>query len=67
MVRCSAGDAGGAGSEDCLKVNIYAPYGAKEGDNRKRNLLFLEVDSMYHVMQCPCSSISTVEVSWSDF
>ncbi|TFK53145.1 alpha/beta-hydrolase [Heliocybe sulcata] len=22
------GDAGGAGSEDCLKVNIYAPYGA---------------------------------------
>ncbi|KIJ63651.1 hypothetical protein HYDPIDRAFT_29443 [Hydnomerulius pinastri MD-312] len=27
------GDAGGAGSEDCLKVNIYAPYGAKEGDN----------------------------------
>ncbi|KAF9224779.1 alpha/beta-hydrolase [Gyrodon lividus] len=28
-----AGDAGGAGSEDCLKVNIYAPYGAKEGDN----------------------------------
>ncbi|KAG0698322.1 Alpha/Beta hydrolase protein [Suillus ampliporus] len=28
-----AGDAGGAGSEDCLKVNIYSPYGAKEGDN----------------------------------
>ncbi|KAF8842830.1 alpha/beta-hydrolase [Paxillus ammoniavirescens] len=27
------GDAGGAGSEDCLKVNIYTPYGAKEGDN----------------------------------
>ena len=21
------GDAGGAGSEDCLKVNIYTPYG----------------------------------------
>ncbi|KAJ7701126.1 Alpha/Beta hydrolase protein [Mycena rosella] len=29
-----AGDAGGAGSEDCLKVNIYAPAGAKVGSNR---------------------------------
>ncbi|KAK7435520.1 hypothetical protein VKT23_019642 [Stygiomarasmius scandens] len=28
-----AGDAGGAGSEDCLKVNVYAPAGAKRGDN----------------------------------
>ncbi|KAF7362541.1 Aldolase-II domain-containing protein [Mycena venus] len=28
-----AGDAGGAGSEDCLKVNIYAPTGAKKGSN----------------------------------
>ncbi|TBU39675.1 alpha/beta-hydrolase [Dichomitus squalens] len=28
-----AGDAGGAGSEDCLKLNIYAPAGAKKGDN----------------------------------
>jgi carboxylesterase type B len=28
------GDAGGAGSEDCLKVNIYAPAGAKRGSNR---------------------------------
>ncbi|KAI9460673.1 Alpha/Beta hydrolase protein [Boletus coccyginus] len=28
-----SGDAGGAGSEDCLKANIYAPYDAKEGDN----------------------------------
>ncbi|TFY77740.1 hypothetical protein EWM64_g6269 [Hericium alpestre] len=27
------GDAGGAGSEDCLKVNIYAPTGAKKGAN----------------------------------
>ncbi|KAF8150954.1 Alpha/Beta hydrolase protein [Crassisporium funariophilum] len=27
------GDAGGAGSEDCLKVNIYAPAGAKKGSN----------------------------------
>ncbi|KAI0767254.1 alpha/beta-hydrolase [Fomes fomentarius] len=26
------GDAGGAGSEDCLKLNIYAPAGAKKGD-----------------------------------
>ncbi|KAG0697682.1 Alpha/Beta hydrolase protein [Suillus ampliporus] len=24
---------GGAGSEDCLKVNVYSPVGAKEGDN----------------------------------
>ncbi|PFH45585.1 hypothetical protein AMATHDRAFT_71494 [Amanita thiersii Skay4041] len=28
-----AGDAGGAGSEDCLKVNIYTPVGAKRGSN----------------------------------
>ncbi|KAK1233835.1 hypothetical protein PQX77_003001 [Marasmius sp. AFHP31] len=28
----SATDHGGAGSEDCLKVNIYAPAGAKKGD-----------------------------------
>ncbi|KAJ7496506.1 Alpha/Beta hydrolase protein [Mycena latifolia] len=28
-----AGDAGGAGTEDCLKVNIYAPAGAKAGSN----------------------------------
>ncbi|PSS34240.1 hypothetical protein PHLCEN_2v1750, partial [Hermanssonia centrifuga] len=27
------GDAGGAGSEDCLKVNVYAPAGAKKGDD----------------------------------
>ncbi|EIW79934.1 alpha beta-hydrolase [Coniophora puteana RWD-64-598 SS2] len=27
------GDRGGAGSEDCLKVNIWTPAGAKEGDN----------------------------------
>jgi len=26
------GDAGGAGSEDCLKVNVYAPASAKPGD-----------------------------------
>ncbi|KAF5341393.1 hypothetical protein D9758_012293 [Tetrapyrgos nigripes] len=26
------GDAGGAGSEDCLKINVYAPAGAKRGD-----------------------------------
>ncbi|THU78749.1 alpha/beta-hydrolase [Dendrothele bispora CBS 962.96] len=28
-----AGDAGGAGSEDCLKVNVYAPAGTKCGDD----------------------------------
>ncbi|KAI0768170.1 alpha/beta-hydrolase [Trametes elegans] len=27
------GDLGGAGSEDCLKVNVYAPAGAQEGDD----------------------------------
>ncbi|KAF8960057.1 Alpha/Beta hydrolase protein [Flammula alnicola] len=27
------GDAGGAGSEDCLNVNIYAPVAAKQGSN----------------------------------
>ncbi|KAI0822444.1 alpha/beta-hydrolase [Trametes gibbosa] len=26
------GEAGGAGSEDCLKVNVYAPAGAKSSD-----------------------------------
>ncbi|KAI0664141.1 alpha/beta-hydrolase [Cubamyces menziesii] len=28
-----SGDAGGAGTEDCLKLNVYAPSGAEEGDN----------------------------------
>ncbi|KAG1724944.1 Alpha/Beta hydrolase protein [Suillus paluster] len=28
-----SGNAGGAGLEDCLNVNIYTPLGAKEGDN----------------------------------
>ncbi|KAL0578093.1 hypothetical protein V5O48_003911 [Marasmius crinis-equi] len=28
----ASNDHGGAGSEDCLKVNIYAPAGAKKGD-----------------------------------
>ncbi|KAF9460345.1 Alpha/Beta hydrolase protein [Collybia nuda] len=27
------GDAGGAGSENCLKVNIYTPVGARRGSN----------------------------------
>ncbi|KAG1730281.1 Alpha/Beta hydrolase protein [Suillus paluster] len=27
------GKEGGAGSEDCLNVNIYTPFGATEGDN----------------------------------
>ncbi|KDQ50936.1 hypothetical protein JAAARDRAFT_141079 [Jaapia argillacea MUCL 33604] len=27
------GDAGGAGSEDCLNINIYAPYGATNTSN----------------------------------
>ncbi|KAK7461805.1 hypothetical protein VKT23_008236 [Stygiomarasmius scandens] len=29
----TSGEAGGAGSEDCLKVNVYAPEGAKPGDD----------------------------------
>lgn len=29
----AGGDAGGAGSEDCLKINVYAPFEAKKGDN----------------------------------
>ena len=33
------GDVGGAGSEDCLKVNVYAPVGAKKGDMRMCGLL----------------------------
>ncbi|KAI0327528.1 alpha/beta-hydrolase [Cubamyces sp. BRFM 1775] len=28
-----SGDAGGAGTEDCLKLNVYAPAGAEEGDD----------------------------------
>jgi carboxylesterase type B len=26
-------DMGGAGSEDCLKINVYAPVGAKSDSN----------------------------------
>ncbi|KAI0317980.1 Alpha/Beta hydrolase protein [Amylostereum chailletii] len=28
-----SGDAGGAGSEDCLKIDVYAPLGAGKNDN----------------------------------
>ena len=35
LLNYLAGDAGGAGSEDCLKVNVYAPAGSKRGDNCK--------------------------------
>lgn len=31
------GDAGGAGSEDCLKVNIYAPVNATSHSNCRRD------------------------------
>lgn len=33
------GDAGGAGSEDCLKVNIYAPAGATKKSKREHRVL----------------------------
>lgn len=46
-VECSSleGDAGGAGTEDCLKLNVYAPFGAKSGDNRvlSNSLLHISV------------------------
>jgi len=29
-------DHGGAGSEDCLKVNVYTPVGVKSNAQRKR-------------------------------
>ena len=29
---CVAGDVGGAGSEDCLKINVYTPAGTKPGE-----------------------------------
>lgn len=32
---CSGGDAGGAGSEDCLKLNVYTPIKAKAGSKRE--------------------------------
>jgi carboxylesterase type B len=35
MTFAIVGDAGGAGSEDCLKLNIYAPAGAKSGSKCK--------------------------------
>lgn len=35
LIKHTGGDAGGAGSEDCLKLNIYAPAGAKKGDKCK--------------------------------
>jgi carboxylesterase type B len=47
------GDAGGAGSEDCLKVNIYTPYGAKEGDNCKCGLQIARCDLMRHCHEVP--------------
>ena len=34
-VHRKGGDAGGAGSEDCLKLNIYVPKNATEGSDRE--------------------------------
>ncbi len=31
----SLGDHGGAGSEDCLKINVYTPVGVKKGAKRE--------------------------------
>lgn len=33
------GDAGGAGTEDCLKINVYTPIGTKSGSKRELDLL----------------------------
>ena len=44
------GDAGGAGTEDCLNVNIYAPAGAKPSSNCKIHsieLVLFETDSQF--------------------
>ena len=38
------GDAGGAGSEDCLKVNIYAPPDATKGNKREDYYVVLYQD-----------------------
>lgn len=40
LVICSAGDAGGAGSEDCLNVNVYTPATANPGDKRESLLRY---------------------------
>jgi carboxylesterase type B len=50
------GDAGGAGSEDCLKVNIYAPPDATKGSKREDFYVCVPVSR-------PCNAdISTVPV-----
>lgn len=40
MKSMSVGDAGGAGSEDCLKVNVYAPANATINDQREWFFVF---------------------------
>ena len=52
------GDAGGAGSEDCLKVNIYTPQGVKEGDNRRcPSFIAITHFANYSKYHSPCSGL----------
>lgn len=58
------GDAGGAGSEDCLKVNIYAPPDATKGSKCEEFYGRVSV-VMLIILQCLFCSIFTEEVGIS--
>ena len=54
---CAGGDAGGAGSEDCLNVNIYAPVGVKPSSKCRTHSVELVLSRRTHVFwnsACPC-------------
>lgn len=46
-VTGAGGDRGGAGTEDCLKVNIYTPSNAKAGSNCEFKLVIHHVDEVF--------------------
>lgn len=56
-------DAGGAGSEDCLKVNVYTPAGAKKRSKRKHVQSYCEKAKLKDAQQFLFLSISTEAVS----
>ena len=51
----AGGGRGGAGSEDCLKLNIYTPSKAKAGSNRTFGSLgYLLLEKLPPISQCLC-------------
>lgn len=54
----TGGNSGGAGSEDCLKVNIYTPSKAKAGSNCESEFFVLPLDEAFIRVPVPSTRAS---------